>query len=224
MPAHKASDVKWRRGKEERAPRDYVVFSMAGRFTHADIVRKIAEILKLRLGPLPHQLSQWTYDCTPANPFGVDGSAGAYLDWITAKHENLYWSFSDGTLCFEVGPRKKRSTCVELAGRLWHEASRGDNGRVSDAQLARITEDIDKRGFKPVNQLEGKDRENLARYNRIHPENAIHTFSEAIRKRSLAVTDPKSDRLRQWRFSPRRAVRRWLSRCGKKWEKAHPGA
>lgn len=221
MATARASKPRWNRGPEIRAPRDYVCFNLPDPCTHADVVRRIAERFKLRLDPLPKCLSQFTMK---GKSWHVDGSASDCLNGITQHHENLYWTVSDGALRFEVRAGGNLSPCVELAGRLWHDASRGANGRVSDAALARITAQLDNRGFKPVQQLEGKDRGNVGRYNRMHPDKAVHTFSDAVKRKLLTVTDPKSDRLKEWRFSPRHAVRRWLSRCGKKWEKVHPAA
>jgi hypothetical protein len=147
---------------------------------------------------------------------------------MTADHENLYWTLSDGVLRFEVRERGNLSPSVELAGRLWREASRVDSGRVSDVALEGIVAKIDGQGFKPTKELEGKDRENVARYNQTHIGQAIKTFANAIRrKKELTVTfekrDAKTNEAIVRRFNPRRAVRRWLSRCGKKWEKAHHG-
>jgi hypothetical protein len=220
MPARNARKIEWRHGPYDSPPRDLVILNIPGPCTHADIIQRVCERLKLRVEPLPEPLRHFTYTTGRE----IQEGAGSYFDKITAKHENMYWSYSDGVVRFEVRAGRNLSPCVEVAGRLWHEASRGDGGRVSDAALAGIAAEVDNRSFKPVEQLEGKARENVARYNQTHPDKAIHTFSDAIKKQSLTVTDPKSDRLIERPFRPRRAVRRWFSRCGEKWEKAHPGA
>ena len=197
MQPHTAGEVKWRRGEQPRPPRDYVIFDMAGRFTHADIIRKIAERLKLRLGPLPEQLSRFTYDYTPANPFHADGSAGAYLDWLTAMHENLYWSFSDGMLRFETG----KPSFSGLLARLMREARKRYGGRIPDAEKHRIAAELDADGFPFLEQFRkgSRYRENQALYNQTNHKKPILTFEQALNT-PWAYLSPGQ------RFSPRRAV------------------
>jgi len=212
--------IKWRHGPVESAPPDYVIFTMTGRFTQADIIRKIAERLKIGLDPLPKWLSEFTYDYPKDKGRVFDGSAGAYMDWITAKHENMWWSFSDGTLRVRIGA-KILSKFDEAAGRLWPDAPR-KNGPVSDAQLAEIAKELDREGFKLKEHLEPKYGRLLGAWNQRNPRRPIQTFCHAVEKTSLKVAiDAEASPPVMRGFSPRYAVRRALSRAAQNWRKIH---
>jgi hypothetical protein len=201
MAIAKAAKVTWRRAAEQPVIRDFVNFSIAEPCTYADVIQKIANALKWRVESMPDQLR----GADLFRGYVVFGSAAHYLDRITAEHDNLYWTFSDGTLRFDVrAARIELSRFDELAGRLMHRAQREANGRILSDEYLRITSDLV--DFKPTDFLEGTDRKNLATWNQTNPRSALHTFSKAYK-------DP--------RF--RRAVLRRLNRAEAKYRKAHPG-
>ena len=165
------------------------------------MIQKTAKELGWRVDSLPERLSQ------ALNPRGrtVVGSARKVLDGIVGEHENLYWTLLDGVLRFEVrSARIHLSEFDELAGRLMSEAQRGGGGRIPADEYRRMALAIDAGRFKPVDCLEGLDRDALARWNQTRPRVALHTFSDAYRHP---------------RFH--RAVLRRLNRAEEKYRKAH---
>lgn len=92
----------WRRGPDPPVIRDLVNFSMPSGRTDVDIVLKIAEILGARVKDMPESLGEARH----SRGITIFRSATDVLDQIVAKHEDLYWSISDGTLRFEIGPAK----------------------------------------------------------------------------------------------------------------------
>ncbi len=98
MDTSKTGKAKWRRALDPPIVRDHVNFSVPAPCTHADIVQRIAEELKLRLDPLPEMLTRHVLVRGPT----IFGSAADVLDQITANYAKLYWKIEDGALRFEV--------------------------------------------------------------------------------------------------------------------------
>lgn len=107
----------------------------------------------------------------------------------------------------------------EVAGPLWCEAQTRGSGRVLDAQLARIADELDRQDFELKNYLEPKHRRLLGAWNRQNHQRRIKTFRAAIGKHSLRVSTDASAAEQVSEFKPQRAVRRRLSRAGARWRK-----
>jgi hypothetical protein len=96
----------------------------------------------------------------------------------------------------------------ETAGKLMFDARsrRAKNKRLPREEHTRIARELDAAGFKPVEHLEGKNRNALAKWNSQYPHKAIRTFSAAL-SANLPI------------LKLRRAVLRRLSRAESAWKK-----
>lgn len=94
MPRLKAD--AWRPSAPPPLIEDLVNFSMPAGYTHADIVLKIAKMCGLRVEGMPDALS----DAPAFRGRTTYGSAADVLGAITAGHENLSWTVSDGAIRF----------------------------------------------------------------------------------------------------------------------------
>jgi len=193
-------NTKWRTGPPNPRISDFVNFNLDAPCTHADVIRKIAEALQLRIESQPEQLRLTNFP----RGRGVFGSAADELDNITANYQNLHWCISGKVLRFAVinNSGKSLSRFDDLAGRLMAEARprRGASRRLDNSEYAKIAAELDKQHFRILDHLEHSARKNLASWNQTHPRKAIHTFMEAL-----------NGRLNRERF--RRAVLRRFSRA-----------
>jgi hypothetical protein len=91
-----------------------------------------------------------------------------------------------------------------LVGRLMFEARRRHGPRIPKHEYRRIAAEIDQAKLKPINNLEGEWRNELAASNR-NARKAIHTFETALRSPSF-----------------RRGVLKRIYRAHDKWSEKHP--
>jgi hypothetical protein len=91
-----------------------------------------------------------------------------------------------------------------LVGRLMFEARRRYGPRIPKHEYRRIAAEIDQAKLKPINNLEGEWRNELAASNR-NARKAIHTFETALRSPSF-----------------RRGVLKRIYRAHDKWSEKHP--
>lgn len=91
-----------------------------------------------------------------------------------------------------------------LVGRLMFEARRRHGPRIPKHEYRRIAAEIDQAKLKPINNLEGEWRKELAASNR-NARKAIHTFEAALRSPSF-----------------RRGVLKRIYRAHDKWLEKHP--
>jgi hypothetical protein len=83
---------------------------------------------------------------------------------------------------------------------------RGGNNRLLAPEYDKIAGELDRCGFKPVEHLEGKYRDELANWNKKYPRKAIKTFSAALSSKVPGLT-------------LRRGVKKRLSRAEFTWRR-----
>ena len=121
------------------------------------------------------------------------GFCGDRIDQIARNYPSMQWWVSKNGLHMEVIPDSKLSDFEALAGRLMFEARarRGENNRLSPSEYDKISGELDRSGFKPVDHLEGKYRDELAKWNKKYPRKAIKTFSAALSSKVPELALPR---------------------------------
>jgi hypothetical protein len=107
---------------------------------------------------------------------------GNRIDQIARNHPAMQWWISKNGLHMEAIVDSNLSEFDALAGKLMSEARprRGENKRLPIAEYEKIARELDRVGFRPIDCLEGKHRDELANWNRKYPRKAIKTFSAAL--------------------------------------------
>ncbi|HXO38198.1 MAG TPA: hypothetical protein VN872_06150 [Candidatus Acidoferrum sp.] len=136
------------------------------------------------------------------------GFCGNRIDQIARNYPAMQWWISKNGLHVEAIVDSNLSEFDALAGKLMSKARprRGENKRLPIAEYDKIARELDRVGFKPVEHLEGKHRDELANWNKKYPRKAIKTFVGALSSKAPGLDLP-------------RAVQRRLSRAESAWRR-----
>jgi hypothetical protein len=159
---------------------NFVSLSISGPHSLRDKVERIATDAHK---PIPIDYLCWELgDRLLSGASAVFGCPGENFNRIARNFPELYWCLSDKGLRMEIlGKNDGPVSFDALAGHLLSQArsSRGPKRLLLTDYLV-IAEELDKAGFRLLDQLQGQYRRNLAVWNQKHPNNAIKTFREAI--------------------------------------------
>jgi hypothetical protein len=160
---------------------NFVSCTIKAKCSLADSIRAVAE--KAR-HPIPIDQIP-TVLCETILPRGqaVFGNPGDYFDRIAGNYDQLFWWITDKGLKMEViSSPEVPETFDEVAGRLMADARvRSKNGaylKLDDYTL--IARQLDEKGYKPLDHLQGKIRKVLSLWNQKHSLHPICTFKSAI--------------------------------------------
>jgi len=184
-----------------------VTCTLPAPWTHRDLVLEVAKRShnQIPIESLPSELSQGVHPRGRA----VSGFVGNCIDQIASNYQDMQWWVSEKGLNMAIvteGP--VLMAFDEVAGQLMVDAQhRSRAGRIAQAEYGKIAAALDAAGFKPKQYLERGPRKDLSAWNQKHPNQAIHTFSEATARKLSWLN---------------RGIKKRLYRAADKFKKAHP--
>lgn len=174
--------------------------------THLDVIREIAALPDppLPIASIPDVLGEHSH----YRGLVLFGFLGNNIDKIALHYPHMQWWISEAGLHMQLSLPSTLSEFDEIAGKLMFDARprRGENSHLPSEEYEKIARELDRADFKPVEHLEGKQRDALADWNRKYPTKAIKSFSVA-----LSADIPQ--------LKLRRAVQRRLNRAESAWKK-----